>query len=289
MFDDLRIGVVAGERVADVTGALPELLASWPEQRMNWVIRNWAELQAQLGDLDAFPSIALDAVRLRAVNPAPPQLFAIPANFHEHIGELADRAITPKGKSGADARFFLKAAGSVSGPSDGILLPNGSLRRFDHECELGVVIGVGGANIRQEDALDHVFGYTCLIDMTMRIEKGKFEEDRSLRKSFQTFTPVGPALVTADEVPDVTALRSRLFVNDDLRQSAHLADMIVSVPEAIELISSVVALQPGDIIASGTPKGVGPVGIGDCVRIEIDTIGAMTLAVSEAPPSPRPF
>ncbi|WNI21436.1 fumarylacetoacetate hydrolase family protein [Streptomyces sp. ITFR-16] len=288
VFDDHRLGVVEGDEIRDITGLVPAAFDQWPQQRMNWLIRNWAEIGPRLGDVDG-PRVPLASVTLRAANPAPPQLFAIPANYRAHIGEIGDRSVTTGGRTAREAGFFLKAAGSLSGAGEPITLPAGSTRRFDHECELGVVIGRGGRNIPRERAFEHVFGYACLIDMTMRIERGKFEEDRSLRKSFRTFTPFGPFVVTADEIPDLDTLASRLLVNGEKRQGASLKDMIVSVGEAIELISSVVDIQPGDVIASGTPKGVAPVVPGDEVTIEIDSIGEMTLLVAEADPAPRPF
>ncbi|WNI28255.1 fumarylacetoacetate hydrolase family protein [Streptomyces sp. ITFR-6] len=288
VFDDHRLGVVEGDEIRDITGLVPAAFDQWPQQRMNWLIRNWAEIGPRLGDVDG-PRVPLASVTLRAANPAPPQLFAIPANYRAHIGEIGDRSVTTGGRTAREAGFFLKAAGSLSGAGEPITLPAGSTRRFDHECELGVVIGRGGRNIPRERAFEHVFGYACLIDMTMRIERGKFEEDRSLRKSFRTFTPFGPFVVTADEIPDLDTLASRLLVNGEKRQGASLKDMIVSVGEAIELISSVVDIQPGDVIASGTPKGVAPVVPGDEVTIEIDSIGEMTLLIAEADPAPRPF
>lgn len=288
VFDDFRVGVVEGQLIRDVTAHLPVTFDSWPEQRVNWLIRNWAEVGAGLvGSDDA--TVPLAAVTLRAANPAPPQLFAIPANYHSHIGEIGERSVTTGGRTAREAGFFLKAAGSVSGAGEPIAIPALSARRFDHECELGVVIGRGGRNIARDAAAAHVFGYACLIDMTMRIEPGTFDEDRSLRKSFRSFTPFGPFLVTADEVPSLAGLTSRLLVNGEQRQGAHLKDMIVGVEEAIELISSVVDLQPGDIIATGTPKGVAPVVPGDEVTIGIDGIGEMTVPVINAAPAPRRF
>lgn len=289
VFGDLRIGVVAGGAVHDVTALIPAAFDTWPEQRMNWLIRNWETVRGQLTDLAAFPARPADSVTLRAANPAPPQLFAIPANYHAHVGEIGDRAVTTGGRTAREAGFFLKAPGSASGAGEPVALPAGSARRFDHECELGVIIGRHGRNVPRDQALQHVFGYACLIDMTMRIEKGQFEEDRSLRKSFRTFTPLGPYLVTADEIPDISGLRSRLLVNGQERQTADLGDMIVPIDEAIELITSVVDIQPGDVIATGTPQGVGPVRGGDQITIEIDRIGAMTVPVTEAESSPRPF
>lgn len=288
VFDDFRLGVIEGDSVRDVTDVVPAEFDDWPEQRMNWLIRHWPALAPGLRDSGGTER-PLSEVALRAVNPAPPQLFAIPANYDAHLGEIGARSITRGGRTAREVGFFLKAAGSVSGPADGIQLPPGSSRRFDHECELAVVIGAGGRSIRREDAMAHVFGYAALVDLTMRIEPGEHEEDRSLRKSFSTFTPVGPWLVTADEVGDVEALESRLSVNGEVRQKARVSDMIVGIAEAIELISSVVEIKAGDIIASGTPKGVGPVVPGDELVIEIDRIGPMRLAITEAAPAPRPF
>lgn len=288
VFDDLRVGVVGDGVIHDITALLPDALAAWPEQRMNWLIRNWRELRRELGELERFPASPVQDVTLRAVNPAPGQLFAIPVNYESHRGEMGSRSVTGM-RTAREAGFFLKAPASVSGAGEPIELPAGSERRFDHECELGVIIGTAGRNVPREHAFEHVFGYTCLIDMTMRIERGTFEEDRCLRKSFRTFTPTGPFLVTADDVPDVSTLRSRLLVNGEPRQAANISDMIVGVDEAVELITSVVDITPGDVIATGTPAGAGPVKVGDKVTIEIDHIGSMTVDAREAEPAPRPF
>ncbi|WP_067662082.1 fumarylacetoacetate hydrolase family protein [Nocardia miyunensis] len=289
VFDDSRVGVVRGDDIHDITELVPPEFDSWPEQRLNWLIRNWTRVADRLADPGKFPVVAASSVVLRAANPAPPQLFAIPANYRAHIGEIGAMAITKGGRTAREAGFFLKAAGSVSGAGEPIPLPAGSARRFDHECELGVIIGKQGRNVPRERAMEYVFGFACLIDLTMRIQPGEFEEDRSLRKSFRGFTPLGPHLVTADEIGDLGTLTSRLSVNGEQRQGAVLGDMIVDVAEAIELITSVVDVQPGDVIASGTPKGVGPLVPGDEVAIAIDEIGAMTLTVTEAAAAPRPF
>ena len=149
--------------------------------------------------------------------------------------------------------FFLKAPSSVVGAGSPILLPRGSARRFDHETELAVIIGRRAKNVPRAQALDFVFGYSCLMDITMRLEPGMPAEERPTRKSFDTFTPIGPYLVTADEIPDPQALENQLWVNGKLRQSANTRDMTVGVAELIELVSSVMTLNPGDIIATGTP------------------------------------
>ena len=121
-------------------------------------------------------------------------------------------------------------------------------------------------------------------------EKDVAEEERSMRKSFEGFTPLGPWIVTADEVPNPMALSNRLWVNGEVRQEANTSEMIVDIAELIELISSVLPFQPGDVIATGTPEGVGPFGAGDTLRIAIEGVGDMSLSVTErSTVSPRAY
>ena len=289
--NDFRIGLVEGDALMDITPLLPVALDVMPRQRMNWLIANWAGMAAQItAQRASCPRLALASVQLLTPNPAPAHVYAAPANYRKHIGELGSRTVTKAGRTAREQGFFLKAPGSITGPGSPLLLPRGSQRRFDHESELAVIIGKGGRNIPREQAMDHVFGYACLIDATMRIEKDTFEEERSMRKSFESFTPVGPWIVTADEVPDAGRLQNRLWVNGQLKQEANTSDMIVGIAELIELVSSVLAIQPGDVIASGTPEGVGPFAPGDEVRIEIEQVGSMSLPVRECGVrSPRPF
>lgn len=291
VFDDFRIGVVEGDSVYDVSDAVPGALRAWPASLMNWLIENWEKALPEIFiRRKAAVPIPLSRIRLLPPNPAPPHIFAAPANYRKHIGELGDRSIVKKGRSAREQGFFLKAPGSVVGAGGAILLPRGSERRFDHESELAVVIGRHGRNIPRRDAMKYVFGYTCLIDATMRIEPGEAEEERSMRKSFATFTPLGPYLVTADEVLAPHALQNRLWVNGELRQDANTRDMIVDIPELIELISSVLPISPGDVIATGTPEGVGPLVVDDTVRIEIESVGDMSLPVREQDErAPRPY
>ncbi len=281
VFDQYRIGVVDGDQVFDVTHVLPTWLDNMPQQRMNWLISSWSELRhSVLGAKAQSLGRAASGVRFHASSPHPPHVFAAPANYRKHIGELGARAVS-KGRSAREQGFFLKAPGSLVGAGGAILLPRGSARRFDHESELAVIIGKHGRNIPRAEAMQYVFGYSCLIDATMRIEPGVAEEERSMRKSFATFTPLGPYIVTADEVPDPGVLHNQLWVNGELKQDANTRDMIVDVAELIELISSVLPIQPGDVIATGTPEGVGPFVPGDSVRIAIESIGAMSVRVEE--------
>ena len=281
VFDDYRIGVVEGARLYDVTGAIPDALQDLPAQRMNWLISHWESTKESLQSLQrgAAP-MELDRVTLLAPNPAPLHVFAAPANYRKHVGELGARSVS-KGRTAREQGFFLKAPGSLVGPGGVIGLPKGSSRRFDHESELAVIVGRRAWHVPRSEAMQYVFGYSCLVDATMRIEPGVAEEERSMRKSFAGFTPLGPYLVTADEVPDAQNLQNRLWVNGELKQDANTRDMIVGIAELIELISSVLPLNPGDVIATGTPEGVGPFAPGDTVRIAIESVGEMTVPVSE--------
>jgi 2-keto-4-pentenoate hydratase/2-oxohepta-3-ene-1,7-dioic acid hydratase in catechol pathway len=280
--------VVEGESVYDVSEVAPAGLRDL-RVHMNWLIGNWASVLPKVKKLRAeATAVPLSSARLLPPSPHPSHIFAAPANYQKHIGELGERAVSMK--TTRENGFFLKAPGSLAGPADGIRLPRGSIRRFDHEAELAVIIGRRARNVPRSEALNYVFGYSCLVDLTMRIERGAHEEERSMRKSFETFTPLGPYLVTADEVGDPQVLNNRLWVNGKLRQEANTKDMIVGVAELIELISSVLPLNPGDVVASGTPEGVGPVGPGDRVKIAIDRVGEMVLLVSEqAETSPRAY
>jgi len=290
-FNDYLVGVVADNLVHDVTSHVPAAFDAFPQHRMRWLIEHWADIRTNI--LDSYsraPAWPLASVRLLAPVPHPPHIFAAPANYQKHIGELQERAVTKKGRSAREQGFFLKAPASIVGPADVVRLPKGSKRRFDHESELAVIIGKAGRNIPRADAMDYVFGYSCLMDLTMRIEPGVGEEERSMRKSFASFTPMGPWVVTPDEVGDAGALNNRLLVNGEVRQDANTRDLIVGIAELVELISSVLPLQPGDVIATGTPEGVGVISAGDALTISIERIGEMTLRVQEAETvAPRPY
>ncbi len=290
VFNNHRVGLVEGELVYDVTSAVPDAGAAWPPVYMSRLIAQWPDrrdaLLAARAEAVAQP---LSAVRLMAPNPCPVQVIAAPVNYRKHIGEIGARSVS-KGKSPNEMGFFLKASASIVGPAGAIELPKASTRRFDHESELAVIIGKRARNVARADAMGHVFGYACLIDVTMRLEPGVAEEERVTRKSFETFTPFGPWIVTADEIPDPHKLRNQLWINDELRQDANTSALIVDIPGLIELASSVVTLNPGDVIATGTPEGVGPMRVGDRVRIEIEGVGSMSLPVVDAPEfAPRRF
>ena len=267
-FNDDRIGVSDGTKIADVT-RFCGTAGEWPPVSMNRLIADYPRLRGELEAALREPChLSIANVVLRTPVPWPNKLIAFPVNYHDHAVEMASGGI-------ANIQgFFVKANSSLSGASDPIELPNLPGRQIHHECELAIIVGKEGRQIPIERAMEHIFGYACLIDVTVR---GK--EERVMRKSYDTFTPVGPWIVTADEVPGPSNLNMKLWVNDELRQSANTRDLIVDIAQMIAMSSSVSTLYPGDLIATGTPAGVGPIEGGDVVRIEIEGVGGMCIPV----------
>ena len=215
--------------------------------------------------------------------PAPRRnLFCVGRNYHAHAKELQASVFKDNAKS-VDAWpiVFTKVPECVVGPTADVLLPGATVSvQIDYEAELAVVIGTGGRNIARADAMKHVYGYTIVNDVTARDVQMRHAQ-WDLGKSFDTFCPMGPWLVTADEM-DGTDTRVRCWVNGELRQDARTTDLIFDIPTLIETCSRGITLLPGDIIATGTPAGVG-MGLspprwlqhGDIVRIEIDGLGVL--------------
>ena len=268
-FNEGHIGISDGHKVVDVTTLCAPSAAEWPPVGINRLIKDYPSLRAVLQSaLQSEVGVPLDSVRLQTPVPWPNKLIAYPVNYHDHATEMASRGLANL------QGFFLKANSSLSGPADPIELPALPGREVHHECEIALVIGKEGRQIPVEQALDHLFGYACLIDVTIR---GK--EERVMRKSYDSFTPVGPWIVTADEITDPFDINMRLWVNDELRQQANTRDLIVNIPQMISVASSAATLYPGDLIAAGTPAGVGPIWDGDVVSIEVDGVGRMRIPV----------
>lgn len=219
----------------------------------------------------------LDLAGLGPPVPRPGKILGAPVNYLDHKKEMnVEHTISGLG-------FFLKSPSSITGMNGEVPVPFPS-RRTDQEAELGVVIGRTATDVGLDEALDYVFGYTCLVDVTVR-----GAEERSTRKSFPGFTPIGPWITTADEIANPNDLRIQGWVGDELRQDATTADMVYSVAQLIEFMSSVVTLEPGDIIATGTPAGVGPVEPGDIIRVEIEGVGRLDVPVVDGTREPHPL
>ena len=266
-----RIGVVIDGTVRDVTAAAGVDPAAWPPTGMIQLIADFDNKRAQLSAAaEGEKGIPLEKANLETPVPWPNKLIAIPVNYHAHAIEMSSPAIS------RNAGFFLKCASALSGASEPIILPDLPGREIHHEAELAVIIGRRGRNIPRKDALSYVFGYSCLIDVTVR---GR--QERTIRKSYDTFCPVGPWLITADEVGTPTDLQVSLWVNENLRQDANTKAMILSVAEIIEMCSTVSTLEPGDVIATGTGEGVGKIEAGDTLKINITRVGGMSLKVRQ--------
>lgn len=231
------------------------------------------------------PAIAVSSVHLMAPLPRPRRnIFCVGKNYHAHAKEFAGSGFDSSAKSGGEIPsvpiIFTKVPESVVGPGATIHIPTAVSTAIDYEAELAVVIGKGGKGIRAAEAMAHVWGYTIVNDVTARDWQSRHQQWH-MGKSFDTFCPMGPWLVSADEC-DGTKTRVRCYVNGEERQNASTTDLIFDIPTLIETLSAGITLYPGDVIATGTPVGVG-IGFkpprylqsGDVVRVEIDGIGAL--------------
>lgn len=280
-FDDLRPGLVVGDHIHDLTSLLP----GWRPDEPAVVQQFLARLEELRPAIEALAGTAepgpLDSVTLRAPSPLPGQVLAAPLNFQAHRDEMKG-PLTAGAGTANELGFFLKSSRSVSDPTAPVLLPDLPGRRIDFEAEVAVVIGRTTRGVSPEEALDHVLGYTLLLDMTLRMTETERQE-RTQRKSYATFTPMGPWITTADEVPDPSAITIRAWRNDDLRQDATLKDLIVDVPELVSRASHVLPLEAGDVYATGSPAGVGQVQAGDVIRVEAPLLGELSIAVETRP------
>ena len=277
VFDDNRVGLVRGKRVVDVSDLAGAGGGEWPPVFMLRLIANFDELRPRLeAAQDDREGVPLDEIELRAPAVLPNKIIAAPANYRKHIEEMRT-VVTQEPHAIETYGVFLKSPSSIIGPGQRIELPF-SDRRIDHEVELGFVLGRKARNVPATEAMQFVFGYTGVLDITVR-----GDEDRSTRKSFDTFTPVGPVLVTADEIADPQSLRLQLWVNGEQRQDGNSRDMIWGIARLIEYASHIMTLYPGDLFTTGTPDGVGPLKPGDEVTIDIEGIGRMSVGVQARP------
>jgi 2-keto-4-pentenoate hydratase/2-oxohepta-3-ene-1,7-dioic acid hydratase in catechol pathway len=275
-FGEGRLGVVDGGRVRDVTAALDTLPGyRYPLPSFDVLIANLADLRPHLETL-ARQSPALDDVKLLSPIANPGKLIAAPVNYQRHLEEARGSAELHHGNQVAAierAGLFLKATSSLVGAGEGIALRKPD-RRTDHEVELAFVIGKQASHVDRSEALAYVAGYAIGLDITIR-----GPEERSLRKSPDSYSVLGPWLVTADEIPDPGALRLGLSVNGQIRQESSTRHLILGVAELIEYASSFYTMYPGDVVFTGTPEGVSPIQPGDVIVASIDGIGAMEVNV----------
>jgi 2-keto-4-pentenoate hydratase/2-oxohepta-3-ene-1,7-dioic acid hydratase in catechol pathway len=279
-FDEGRLGLVDGAFVRDVTAAL-EVLPSYryPLPSHDVLIAN---LDRVIGALPAHSAqLPLASVKLLSPVANPGKIIAAPVNYQKHLDEVkGDVQLHQNTQTHTitiqKAGLFLKASSSLVGPGEGVALRHLD-RRNDHEVELALVIGKMANNVPASEALNYVAGYAIGLDITIR-----GTEDRSFRKSPDSYTVLGPWLVTADEIPNPGELDLGIAVNGEVRQKSNTKYMILGVPELIELASSFYTLYPGDIISTGTPEGVSPIVPGDTIVATIEKIGTMEVRVRAA-------
>jgi 2-keto-4-pentenoate hydratase/2-oxohepta-3-ene-1,7-dioic acid hydratase in catechol pathway len=282
-FGDNRLGLVEGYVLRDVTQVTDRLPAlRWPFPAGDQLIANLEKLRGAIRNAaDAMPRVPVTDTKLLSPIANPPRIIAAPMNYRAHVVEAANPGIsrgadvssegykTPIDKFG----LFLKSPTSVVGAGEGISLAFPE-RRNDYEVELAVVIGDKAKDVTGGAALDCVAGYCIGLDISVR-----GTEDRSYRKSADSYTVLGPWLVTADEIGDPEGMGVRLAIDGEIRQDGNTRDLLVSVPELVERASKLFTLHPGDVILTGTPAGVGPLHPGQTLRASIDRIGSMDVRV----------
>ena len=272
--DEFNLGILSGDSVIDASSVAGTISHSSPQELMSSVIADFDSHRGALEQLAASGQrIPAADVRLRAPLPCPPRLICMAVNYLEH-----DDQVEP-----APINAFNKSSGSVIGNGDTIVLPSAPATVFEHEAELGIVIGKRASAIRAEDAYDYVFGYVNFIDVSCRGIGPAGRDSFFIGKSWDTFGPMGPAIVTADEVADPLDLPVRLSVQGTLRQDYSTRSMGHKIPELLEWITWITALEPGDVVACGTHHlGLGPLQDGDVVEMEIAEFGKLTLNVTDA-------
>jgi 2-keto-4-pentenoate hydratase/2-oxohepta-3-ene-1,7-dioic acid hydratase in catechol pathway len=280
-FDRDRLGVVDGDSLKDVTGALDVLPSyRYPLPAYDPLIAHLPEVIARVQELmAAAPIVPVSAVTLLSPVANPGKVVAAPVNYQKHLEEVrGDEGLHHQNPINTihKAGLFLKATSALAGAGEGVALRKLD-RRNDHEIELAFVIGRTARNVSKADALNYVAGYSIGLDITIR-----GSEERSLRKSADTYAILGPWLVTADEVPEPNALDLKLSVNGQMRQDSNTRHMIMGVRELVELASSFFTLHPGDVFFTGTPEGVSPIEPGDIIHASIERIGSMDVKVRAA-------
>jgi len=287
LFGDNRLGVVTstadGDVLVDVTGALP-----WPHDpdplTAGWwraLCRDFTGLAPELrAAAKAGTPRSVQEEVLRAPVLGPSKVLAAASNYGEHVAEMHGVQERTLGRVEAwmmEFDVFLKAPSSIVGPGAEIVLPADLVaagQEIHHESELVVVIGRGGKDIPVESAMDAVLGFTAGLDITVRSTG-----DRSRRKSYDSFSPLGPWLVTADEIGDGSGLDIRLTSRGETRQSVNTRDMLTPVPHIVSYASRVMTLNPGDVLFTGAPPGVGPITAGEKLEMTISGIGSMSVQV----------
>jgi 2-keto-4-pentenoate hydratase/2-oxohepta-3-ene-1,7-dioic acid hydratase in catechol pathway len=271
-FNDYRLGVLKGDKVVDVTPAVQNVPHTNPGNLIIGVIERWSDLRPGIERAVASGAgVPVAQVKIRPPLPKPVNVDCMAVNYMEDGTR----------KEPAPINAFHKSPGCIVGHGDSIALPDIPFSVFEGEAELAVVLGKRAQNVPAARAMEHVFGYVNFIDGSAR-DATTLGNSFYQVKSRDTFAPIGPYLVTADEVRDPHKLQVRLWVNGVLRQNYNTDDMANKIPRCIEWISSIHALEPGDILAAGTNhRGLSPFQDGDRVELEVDGLGRLAVGVKD--------
>ncbi|MFQ5682320.1 MAG: fumarylacetoacetate hydrolase family protein [Candidatus Binatia bacterium] len=272
LFNDYRLGVLKDGTVFDVSDALPFWDNAWPQTFIIKLCERFKEFQPKLATAaKGKEGIPVDRVKLLPPIVNPTKIVGAFSNYILHSQEMRN---DPNIKR-ESPEVFIKPSSSLAAHGDVIELPRvPEGTRIQHEAELAAVIGRKCKGVKAQRAKEVVIGYSCLMDITVR-----GEGDRSRRKGYDTFTPLGPCFISAEELGDPHNLEINLWVNNELRQQANTKDMIFNTWALIEYTTRCMTLYPGDILATGTPHHVGDIQDGDTLSIEIENIGRMSLLV----------
>ncbi len=275
-FEDFRLGVIKGrgatEQVVDVTDAVADLSSLRPQEMIREVIERFGDYRERLESAARRGrGVPADAVRIRPPLPHPSNIVCMAVNYMED-GTLEEAP---------PINAFLKSPASIIGHGDTMVLPDVPAGAFEGEAELGVVIGRRASHVKAEDAMEYIFGYVNLIDGSARGLPPPTNVFYQM-KSRDTFAPLGPYVVTADEIPDPQNLAVRLWVNGELKQSFSTDDMAHRISRCIEWVSSIHTLEPGDVVATGTNhRGLSCLQDGDTVELECDGCGRLRISVKD--------
>ncbi|HEY95510.1 MAG TPA: fumarylacetoacetate hydrolase family protein [Dehalococcoidia bacterium] len=271
-FDDFRLGALKSDMVIDLSDSIQKISYTDPQSLMNTIIENFLDYQEELQSIiDNSRGVPVNQVSIRPPLPKPANIDCMAVNYMEN-GTLSEKP---------PFNAFQKSPGSIIGNGDTMILPDVPATIFEGEAELGVVIGKRASHVKAADAMNYVFGYTNFIDGSARGLPSPINVFYQM-KSRDTFAPIGPCIVTADEIPDPHNLNVKLWNNEILMQDFNTSDMANRIPECIEWITSIHTLGPGDIVATGTNHGgLNPFQDGDSIEMEIEGLDRLKIKVRD--------
>lgn len=273
LFNDFVPGVVKGDRVIDISSVISDIPQISPQTLMNGLIERFDQYRASIDRVvEATEGILASEVKFRPPLPEPTRMVCMAGNYMES----GTRSLV------GDRDAFLKSPSAVIGDGDTVVIPDVPAPHFHHEAELALVVGKTTKHIDAADASSHIFGYVNFIDVSARGLTPNDSFSFFWQKSWDTFAPMGPYLVTADEITDPQNLAVKLWVSGDLRQDLSTSDMGRSVYEVLEFVSWIMTLKPGDVVSTGTNHvGLGPIQNGDNIEMEIEGLGRLHVDVQD--------